>query len=474
MIDLLKDIFKKLIHTWVGFIIGCLLLFLTIIIPSDSFLQKGINDFGIRLIIYGALEVAWFLFWKIFRSYLPKIMLGKVGVFVAINAENDKQKKRIGNDFTRGIEDSLRKHNLSELVHLITLEDFRAEKVSNLLSNYSMAQSEVRKTGSISPSNKRNIRKFNKLRKKINAHFFIWGSIKERIEEENKYFITLDGLVIHKPVDIITSNSIITEFLNIFPNKISVLERREFQGFEIASNLISIGITYMSGIAALVSGDPFIAFNMHKGLLGELKKFKPIPPNIAHVIRNLKALQATELFHQSRYYYFVKKDIQKADKLIESAEKLDNNIYDIKVFRCYRAFSDRRDFSSAIKYVESAGDLSENLLVDDFTWLYNKAFLLLYLGKFHEAIKLYDKIENKEFIKEESTVDQCIKFDSEILNQEPDKIQIHFVLGFLYLKKKSDFKKADYHFKKFLEKASNITSYNLLCEKTERYLAQMN
>ena len=78
MTDILKDAFNKYKYSLIGFFIGALLIFITIIIPMDLLLARGIQSFSIRCIIYLLIIMAWFVVWYMIKEYYPKNKQNKI------------------------------------------------------------------------------------------------------------------------------------------------------------------------------------------------------------------------------------------------------------------------------------------------------------------------------------------------------------------------------------------------------------
>ena len=469
MIDFLKMLFQKYLHTYIGLLLGFILVFLSVVLPSDSFLEKGIPNFNIRLLVYVLVELIWFVCWIGYRFYLPKSTKQQVGLFLAIDTENDKQRIRIKNDLANGITKLLNENRLGETVHVIPLVDFRAQRVSVILDRYSVVKEKSKHDRKPDKSVKIAIENFKRLQKAIRANLFIWGTVKERKQEENKYFLNLNALVVHRPVDLQTKETIISEMLGIFPKEIALAEKIEFRGFQLASNILYIASLYIGGIAAYVSADPFTAYRLHHVLLKEFRKFNPLPPNLERVQGNLLQMLTLELHQQARYAYYSKRDSKKAIELLRTAEKISPKNYQVLIFLSLLSFEKNRNVREALEYINRA----EENASDDHTWMYNKAFLLVYSGRFDEALSLYEQIENSSFVNEQNIVNQCIDFNQQILIIEPSRIQSHFVLGFLFYAKLKDMDKAREQLQIYLNKAARKNKHNSLVAKSREYLSRI-
>ena len=70
-------------------------------------------------------------------------------------------------------------------------------------------------------------------------------------------------------------------------------------------------------------------------------------------------------------------------------------------------------------------------------------------------------------------MDQCIEFDKNLIETEPNKYQLLFVIGYLYYYKKKDLKKALAYFKLFKDKACDNPDYHELCTRAVTYIDQI-
>jgi len=470
MEEYLLNLFKKYFYSVPGLLIGIFLILLLLVNNFDEFLEKGIKSFLIRLFLYLGICILWSILWIYLRNYFPKKKKDKMGVVIAIKTENKKQKRLIKNDFTEGVKKLLRKNNLLSLFHFIVLQNYKANKAEDILRDYLDRKSEyIRKDIFKDFHETVENEKYEKLNKKINGHFYVWGTIKKRQDVQPKYFIMLDALVVHRPVQLKTSNQIVNEFLTIFPKEISFYEKLEFKGFELASSYIFMAIRYITGIAALVSGDIFVAYNLHCGLQNEIDRHRPTPPNLEVISKKLKQLLCQELLQQARYFYHIRHDLDKFKKLLAEAEKINEKDYSILVFNSIVAFQHERNPLKSLQYLKKARRVSG----DDYTWLYNKAFIYMYLEKFEYGLKDYKRLRGLTFKGEESIVDQCIKFNNELIQNEPDKKQSLFILGYLNYTKRNHLPLALDNFEKFIEETKNETKYEFLHIRAVTYTEEI-
>ena len=470
MIEILSNLFKKYLYSPVGLVLGILLISISIILPFDSFLEKGIPSFSARLFLYLVINILWSLFWVFLRNYYPKKKKDKIGMIICISTENDKQTLRIRKDFVEETHNLLKQNNLDDLFHIIVLQDYKAIRVGNVLREYSKKKNELIKKNLFKEFKKCvENKRFNKINKKINGHFYIWGNIKERKDIENKYILNLDALVTHRPIKLKISKKFSQELNKFFPRKISFFEKIEVGGFKMTSNYIILGARYITGIAALLSEDPFIAYKLHNGLEEEIHKYSPIPPPLEQVLANLKEYLFLELILKSKHYYYIEKGMEKTKECIDEADRIKNNSYPVLIFNSIYSFKVEKSPSKSLEYLKMAKKVSK----DDYTWLYNRAFLNIYTEKFDLGMKDYKKLTGLSFSDEEKVATESIDFIDNLLKDEPGKKQLLFILGFLYYFKKKNLPIALEKFEEFIQDACADSKYDFLCRRAVSYINEI-
>ncbi|MBN1398639.1 MAG: hypothetical protein JXA06_11465 [Bacteroidetes bacterium] len=469
MTDILKEQFNRYKYSPIGFFTGVLLIILTIIVPMDSFIEKGISTYYIRCIIYIIVIVIWLIIWYKTKEFYPKNDKNKIGIFVSITTENDKQKIRIKNDFIKGMIDIAKKNNYGDLLKVICIEDIKAKKANEIIDRYILSyQNAVKSNGEAKyHSSKPNIL-FNKFIKKTKGHLYIYGAIKERQDEGNKYYLSIDAYIRHRPININISNKISKDFQAIFPKEISFYSKYESKGFQFASDVVFLASRYMIGVAAMISFDPFTAYTIHRGLQLDLQKYNPQPPNIKYISEKLNNIIADELLQQSKYYYF-KKDYDTAKRLIEEAIKFDVTNYNVYIFKSFIAFELDDDLRKALEYCDKAKAVANG----NGTWLYNQAFLYMYLEEFPIGYNAYKLIKESNFIEDNLTFTECISFNEDYIKKYPMFYQSLFILGYLYYFKKNNLPLALDKFELFVDETNKLKKFKFLRDKAISFISDI-
>jgi len=450
IINYISDNFSKKRSFFAG-LLGFLILFAML----DGFIEKFISDTSYRGIGYITICVAWFLLWLYKRNRLPKNKKGYIGIVICVETENDKQKTRIKNDFVKRIRKLISEKNLKDKINIVLLSNYQAEYANRILEHYVKNKQD-----------KKAVLDWEKIRKRTRGHFFIYGGIKERQDGDNRYYLDLEALVIHAPVHFPTQRQIVQDFLSVWYKQISFQEKIEFKGFLFAADAIFIAVQYVVGIAALVSGDIFLALELHSGLNTDpyFGRFNPLPPNLQRVKQKLKVLMAEENFLIAKSFSR-QENFGEAERYMEQSLTIDPN-YGAYLLKSIIEFSHKNNPPEALACVYKAKKMSHS---GDGTWRYNEGFLLMYTEKFDDALKVYEKIAKTSFLNEENILLEIYKFNEDLLVKEPERIQSYFIIGFLKYKKESNYPDALDNLEKFLSKSVGKDKYQILRDRAETY-----
>lgn len=453
LINYIKDNFPRKSALFCGFFV-----LLILVVSIDNFLEKFIQKTSYRAILYVFVNIIWLLFWLYVRKCLPKNKKGCIGIFICIQTENDKQKNRLKNDFVKRMRELIFQKNLKNIIHVVLLNNYQAEYAIGVLNEYAKDK-----------QNKDTNKEWQKVRKRTQGHFFIYGSIKERQDGENRYFLDLEALVIHAPVQFPAQKQIVKDFLSVWYKQISFQEKIEFKGFQFAADSIFIAVQYVVGIAALVSGDISLALELHTKLDNDpyFLRFNKLPPNLLNVKRKIRILLAEE-------NYLIAKALSKEGVSYETEKYLEKSLaiepnYGAYLLKSIVEFSYKNNPREALKCVYLARDLAKS----DGTWRYNEGFLLMYMEKFEKALEVYSKIINISYDGEENVLKEIYEFNQDFLKKHSEKIQSYFIIGYLKYKKESNYPDGLEYLEKFISVSNSQDKYRLLREKAEEYRREL-
>ncbi|HNQ77426.1 MAG TPA: hypothetical protein PKJ37_00700 [Acidobacteriota bacterium] len=469
MIELPKEYFHTYKNKPVGFFVGCIMLYLVVILPTDGLLKDILDEVWLRWVIYLILFFGWFVTWYLWKEHYPKNLKNRIGIAVSITAEDDDQKIRIKNDFIKNMNAVSKKKKLDDLLNIVCFEECKAQMANELFMEYQHEMKKLLETKRIKDFQKsKKIKMHSKLINKTHFHLYIWGSVIKRKEGEEKYYLTFNAMVRHVPKDFSVTKEASKEFNAILPKEVVFDEAFEVSGFQVTAEMIFLASQYMIGWAALVSGDPNTAYNIHNTLLADLSNFKPQPPNIVYIYERTRSMLIEELIQKAINAY-AKADIKSAKAFVAKAEKIDKNNYSIVVSKAYYAFLIDGDAYKALDYCRAAGILSDG----DGTWLYNQAFLNMYIENYETAYSYYTRIKDNIFKNEVVAIDRCTRFNESYFQQNPTFYASLFILGFLYYYKINNAPVALEKLESFLDTTKEMSKYSLLRERTEEVIIEI-
>lgn len=431
-----------------------LLCLMFIFSSTDNITQLIFPQELYRALVYVAVSILWFAYWLHLRNSLPKNRKGCIGILICIETENDKQKLRLKNDFVRRLRELINQKKLSKKIQILLCSNYQAECINKVFEEY------VKNKESNDA-----IKRWQNIQKRTNGHFYIYGSIKERVDRENKYFFDIHAIAVHASVEKAAQEEMVRDFSNVWYDKISFQEKIEFRGFEFVADTIFIAVQYIIGIAAFVSGDMKLALELHRSLSQDqfFTNSHNAFPKLVFVKEKLRILLAEEYYQFGRIYAS-QGDYDKADDFLDKSLVTMNN-YGASLLKSVIAFLYRSNPSESLEWVRKAKSFS----TIDGTWRYNEGFLLMYMEDFDSALKVYKDIANVSYQGEEQTLTQIYDFNLDILRKHPKKVQSYFIIGFLKYRKESNCPSALEYFNKFLAKSKSDKKYSILRKKAVDY-----
>ncbi len=462
----LFEILVKYYYRTVGLIAGYLILILIVILPINGAFKSEIT-LWIRLLIFCFLFILVTSIWLYLKFKLPKNNK-KFGIVISIETENEKQRIRIKKDFANKIEDLIAKHNLTNLFNILIADENQTIRINKALKSFINKRNELKKENK--DPDKIDFREkkiWESFDKKIKGHFVIFGEIKERLDQKNKYIIRLNPLVKHLSASEEHTNELRKDLQSNFPREIEFYEDLEVSGFKTTAERIYLSVCLVVGIAAFLSKSPYDAYKIHKDLEQQFTKLGYLQNDSE--VNSLRNWISSELLVISRNEYSNRKDIEKTKWYLEESLKKNPNNYASLVFGSVISFTLDRNIKQTLEYLEKAKKFSKN----DFTWMYNEAFVLMYIENFEKAYNLYEKLGSISFQFEELVAEECIVFNKSLLEDEPDKKEILFIIGYLYYIKFNNYPLALEYLEKFKIESEEEPKYKYLFDITSQLLNQV-
>lgn len=437
LIEKIYDIATSHFHKWYGF--GCaFLLEIIVALSVYGLIPKGEVPFRwYALGILGA-GVVTFIGWAVYVWRYPRRSKDRLGVAIAIQVESPEDGKFLKKDFLSPFKSKI--HELNLPFDVLVLKNHQSEKIET-------------------------VDDARKVLRKTRAHFCIWGSIKKRknAPEGEKYVFSLRGIVIHRPIQEVQKVLLRKEFDALLPNTVIFEEHLQFQAFEFRASQAVVALDYISGRAALLSGDFNTAIHLHESLFNVAQNGGQIPIDR----ETLKKLLSLEYDQKASFEFFNPAAGTAYQESIRKSLQYDPNNYGALLKRAIVEFDNgNSDTRTALNTIKEA----KNRASGGYHWLYSKAFLHFWLEEYNDAIQCCDKLKEKSYGGEDITVAEVVRFNENLLKTH-NKPQLYYWLGFVsYIKAKNP-SMADKYFQQFIEKATD--SMKDLKTRAESYLSSI-
>ena len=431
----LKTLFDLAQHNWhkpIGLILACSAAILFEIILLASVNASYITS----IIVYSStalcITISWF-----YSNRIPKTPKNKYGFAVCIQCQEESEEKIIREDFITTLLRLLKSGSAGKTFHFIEVPKHISQSINDI------EDAQV-------------------LRLKTKSHFLIYGRVRLRtLDGKECHILELDGIVSHKPLAKETSEKLQREFGELFPRNVHIPTENDLLSLRFTSDWTEIVAKYIIGIASACSGDLNYAERLYNDVGKKLIGIKTDFPIFAKLKERLPIRFSEIYIAKSRYYINCWRKTKSKEDLSKFSTNLDkicddlSNNYDVLLFRSIEAFLNGRKIQDAIEYTKKCHPY------DDPIWHFNLAFLRAYENDLKKSIRQYRICANFDI--DPITIDQVESFLLWVLEEEPDKYQYHFCLGFFNWKIKGDLKQSVQDFEEFLK---NVKNGEFLKEKT--------
>ncbi len=401
-------------------LIVCLLIWLT---------DKAISTITLPQI--GLVSFCAFLLWIVWvlTVRVPKNKRGKIGIMLAVYAEDGEQQRVVDSDFIHVFRETLDRSESRELFNIVNIPRHHARRIQT--QEHADSYRHVGR-----------------------CHVIIFGRTRKRPEKGKDVIkVHLTCLVAHRQVKEVVSQSFVKDISEVFPSRLNIDSENECQEFEITSNWLSLAAKYIVGTAALFSADTNLAQSIFEPMYESLRKKKPVIPAVKMIKQRLVP-RLIDIYQAQISQLHFKWDtdhdecyLEQKKPLIQKLENIDPGNYSLKLARSIDYFVLEHDPQKALKEVVSCRQ------VRDATWRYSYAFLLAYIGRLDAAKNAYYRAF--DYASHDSVPLQCEGFIEWVLSNEPEKVQLHYCLGLINWHAKGDLMQAMADMKIFIELASD-------------------
>ncbi len=410
-------------------------------IPALEVLSTNKNLIINNIIVFCIVDIFLIFIWLYLRR-IPKFRKNDIGVLFAIRTDNDKVREKIKKDFFDEIERSIK--SVDKKIKVITLSEYHSEKIND---------------------NKLLAKKYHD---KSKAKFILYGVARNRIQNgKEHYVIEFNESISHKTIPLDRKNNIIQDMYSVFPRNSMISYDQELTGFSLNSLIFSYGSLYILGLACAYNGFIDIAYKLHKKC-NQIKiesDTEILKTNFERIQKNNKEFLMAEIHFFAINEYLGECNWEKIGEKVHEAEKLCPLSYDMCTLSAIFYFHERN-----LKVAHERLFEAKKRATGDYTWAYSKAFLFAYEEKLDKAYNFYklgfrNRAANNVHI-------QCEKFIYGILDEEPEKYQLHYCLGLLFFYKHEDFNLAREEFKIFLSEDSESRKYESIYKYVEKFINQ--
>lgn len=427
---------------------GLLTAILLAIVLETAFISATKLSLVVAVLVIVGTSAAILVAWLCARR-LPKTRKGKVGFAVSLWCSDEEAACKVREDFVLSLQRLIKSGRTGRSFQFMEIPAYTAEKVID----HDDAQ---------------------ELRLKTRAHFLIYGRVRtRRVDGFERYFLELDGIVAHKPIADDVSQKIAHEFSELLPRKVLLARENDLLSFQFTSEWADVVAKYVIGIAAAVSGDLQYAEGLYSDVRTRIQQIGTDFPVFVK-LRERIPQRLAELFEaraQHAYEIWAKThDKMHIVKLGEFLEQYDSEAAARKT-PAMLTLSSIYFFLSARAVEKSTHYLNQiPKQARDAVWHFNQAFLSAYQGDLKQSIRHY-----RSGMSCQITADLIAKVEDflcRIVAEEPDRVQLHYCLGFFNWKIKGDHLQAVSDFNKFLS-LDSVNDFRKEMELSTQWLKEI-
>ena len=435
-----EELFKlstNYFHKWYGllsslFLVWVLFLGLYKLFPSNDWFKW----YSLGIIIICLIIIIW---WFIYSFKYPKRSGEKLGVVIAVYVETKEDYKLFKKDFLLPFREKIIDQGLP--FDILVLKNHQSENINT-----------TEDAGNVL--------------KKTNAQFIVWGNVKRRDHQLKEHYIfALRAMVVHSPITEVQKVLLVRDFNYLLKNKVIFETGLQYDAFELRASELFWAVNYITGRAALLSGDANIARKLHESLYLVIQN----NPQPSINLKNLGKIIAIEcsLISDSIFIKNGQKITPDFIENVSTALKYDKDNYPILMKQAIIDFNEGE--GDPKKAIQTLNKAKKNASSKE--WLYSKIFLHLWLGEYPKALTECDRLSKKSRPNDVEMANQVCQFNKNIIDKFPLKTQLYFWSGFLYYVKANNLSFADTMFQNLVDKGT--TNENVLIIRATEYLSKI-
>jgi hypothetical protein len=243
------------------------------------------------------------------------------------------------------------------------------------------------------------------------------------------------------------------EFGELFPRRLHITTENDLLAFNFTSDWTECVAKYIIGIASACSSDIDYAEQLYMDVQKKLESINTDFPIFTKLKERLPTRFSEIYLSRSKGFLNAWRKTQDKNVLSQfvlNLTKISGDLvdsYDVLLLRSVESFLNGRRIKDAVEYTKKCKRY------DDPVWHFNLAFLRAYEGNLIKTIRQYRICENYDVAP--ATLTEVEDFMVWILEEEPEKYQYHYCLGFFNWKIKGDLHQAINDFGEFLKHIRN-------------------
>jgi hypothetical protein len=364
----------------------------------------------LRFLALGLILILSTALWAYLRR-VPHVPRGRVGFVVALHYGADVNKERLQEDFVHNLRELVTGGPLGKSFFFIDLPQHHADRI--LDDDDAM-----------------------RYRRYCGAHFFLHGRVRIReISGKPAHIIQLSGMVSHAGTNEGNALNLRTEFSELLPRALAIERENDFLAFEVTSKAINTTARYVIGIAAFITGDFDYAERLYKDLTVQLNS--PVLLDTELKIKQRLPRRLAEIcFARGDIAYLTwirtgtKDTVATLRAAVSALPASEHDSYKGKLLRSILYFLDGRQTAKARGLLLTCKDVQHT------DWRLSIAFLEAYDGRLRESLERYRSVEAMPCTP--STITNVESFILRVLDEEPARYQLRFILGYINWKLKRD------------------------------------
>jgi hypothetical protein len=365
------------------------------------------------------------LLWYV-TNRLPRVPKGKVGIVLAISCDDEAHDRQVRADFIQTLRQLLERDADAGNFHLVTLPRHIALEIDGF------------------PDADRYL-------VKARGHFMLFGRVRKRpIRGQTAHLLNFEGLVRHAPVPDKVRHDLSEEFTKVIPRRVVLQGDAEVFAFEATSEWTDVSARYIIALAALISGAVAYAerllLDVEQRLRSGRVALEPLRQIAQRLPDRFRALYEAWVRHLANRYTLTRERafVEKADEITTKLLRRHPRHSGARLMKAICEFVLRHDVAEARRSAYAARRFG------DVTWRYSVAFLDAYEGNLGAAEAEYQRAFSG--LLEDVTVPvQCEEFIQLVLDDEPDKVQLHYCSGLINFYAKNDVAGALRDFRSFVQ-----------------------